>query len=108
MLGAAVPSQAIFLLMDLQEEFGLTRLFIAHDLSVVLHVSTRSAVMVLDCLVELGLALAPTTARGIPTARRCSRRCRCPIARPACAEARPPLLEVATGHFAACPYHAEM
>ena len=38
----------------------------------------------------------------------CSFHPRCPIARPACREERPELVEVEPGHFAACPYHAEM
>ena len=42
------------MLEDMQEEMGLTYLFIAHDLSVVLHISNRIGVMYLGSLVELG------------------------------------------------------
>lgn len=85
-LDVSVQAQTINLLKDLQAEFGLTYLFVSHDLSVVQHISDRIAVMYVGNLVEIA-STDDMFARPLHPPRRCFPQSRFPI--PTCATVLP-------------------
>lgn len=133
-LDVSIQAQVINLLEDIQEEYRLSLIFIAHDLNMVRHISDHIAVMYLGRIVELAPAseiyhrpLHPYTEALLaavpipdPKAKRrrvilegdlpspidlpqgCRFYSRCPKRIPDCLKEDPPLMELRTGHWAAC------
>ena len=124
-LDVSIQAQVINLLEDLQAKFGLTYVFIAHDLSVVEHISDRVAVMYLGRIVEIAPAkglytepLHPYTEALLsavpipdPTVKRTRIRLQGDVPSPIrppigqkglCDKEKPPLRESRPGHWVAC------
>ena len=121
-LDVSIQAQVVNMLEDLQREFGLTYLFIAHDLSMVRHISDRIGVMYLGKLVEIGPseeiyshhlhsyteALLSSVPVPDPEKARAKEQIvlqgdtRCPRACEQCAQAEPELKPVGNDHFVAC------
>ena len=109
-LDVSIQAQVVNLLLDLQQRFKLTYLFIAHDLRLVEHICTRVAVMYLGKIVEIGetssLFAAPThpytraLLSAIPTLDPDATRKRIELD-PSTFDRDAPLRQVAGGHWAA-------
>ncbi len=122
-LDVSIQAQVLNLLKDLQRGFGLTYLFIAHDLSLVEHISDRVAVMYLGHIAELAaaeelyhaprhpytealLSAVPKTDPDVPNPANPPSGCpfhpRCRYAEAICKTDTPPLRELTPNHFVAC------
>jgi oligopeptide/dipeptide ABC transporter ATP-binding protein len=137
-LDVSIQAQILNLLQDLQQRLGLTYLFVAHDLSVVEHISDRVAVMYLGRIVELADAdtlyraprhpytLSLMSAIPAPEADRrrivlqgdvpdpssppagCGFHPRCPLARELCSREAPALRQVGPGQVSACHFAEDL
>lgn len=135
-LDVSIQAQIVNMFEDLQEQMGLTYLFIAHDISVVKHISKRIGVMYLGKLVELAesneivfhsvhpytrslISAIPVPDPNLSRKKKrivlegdvpsplnppsgCRFRTRCRYANEQCKVEDPKLIEVASGHYAAC------
>jgi ABC-type oligopeptide transport system ATPase subunit len=109
-LDVSVQAQVVNLLMDLQERLKLTYLFIAHDLRLVRHICSRTAVMYLGRIVEMGETEAIFASPAHPYTRALLSAIPVPdptaprqrvVLDPASFDRTAPLREVEPGHFAA-------
>ena len=111
-LDVSIQSQVVNMLEDLQANKGLTYLFIAHDVSVVRHISNRIGVMYLGCLVELAEShelcnhpihpYTKTLLSAVPLPDPIKSRARQRILLEGCRQEMPVLKEYGPGHYGAC------
>jgi oligopeptide transport system ATP-binding protein len=112
-LDVSVQAQVVNLLMDLQERLTLTYLFIAHDLRLVRHICSRTAVMYLGRIVEMGETEAIFASPAHPYTRALLSAIPVPdptvprqrvVLDPASFDRQTPLREVAAGHWASVQF----
>ena len=131
-LDVSVEAQILNLLVDLRRKYGLTYLFISHDLNVVSYIADRIAVMYLGSLVEIGRTedilshmahpytkalfaaasdVLATLEGEIPSPMRppsgCPFHTRCPYKKEKCFSDKPTLEMIEDGHFVSCHYPLE-